>query len=284
MMSGLATALPFLHRHIFHPTDFTQASQTAFIHALKLALVMQTRLSIMHVDPDVAQEHFEDFPRVRPILTQWSLLPSGSSKEAVTSLGIQIKKIRAVGDDPAQAIVHHLEFHPADLLVLGIEQRTGLDRWLHKPVAEPIARGAHLPTLFVPSHVEGFVSARDGTIRLRRILIPVEQAETAQRAIDTATVTAGVLGSMALDMQLVHVGGDPMPPVQLHERPGWNWHQDHCQGNVVDWIIGMGAEYDVDLIVMATEGHHGWTDALRGSTTERVVREARCPVLSVPAG
>jgi nucleotide-binding universal stress UspA family protein len=281
-MPGLATALPFLHRHIFHPTDFTQASQTAFVHALKLALVMQTKLSIMHVDSDVAREHFEDFPRVRPILTQWGLLRNGSSKESVTSLGIQIKKIRAVGDDPAQAFLHHLEFHPADLLVLSTEQRTGLDRWLHRPVAEPTARGAHLPTLFVPSHVEGCVSAQDGTTRLRRILIPVDRAETAQRTIDAATVTAEALGSMALNMQLVHVGGDPMPPIRQHQRPGWTWCQTHCQGNVVDWIIGMGAEYDVDLIVMTTEGHQNWSDALRGSTTERVVREARCPVLSVP--
>jgi nucleotide-binding universal stress UspA family protein len=112
----------------------------------------------------------------------------------------------------------------------------------------------------------------------------VERGETAQRAIDVATVTAEALGSMALDMQLVHVGGDPMPPVRQHRRPGWTWHQTHCQGHVVDWIIGMGAEYDVDLIVMTTEGQHGWSEALRGSTTERVVREARCPVLSVPAG
>ena len=49
-------------------------------------------------------------------------------------------------------------------------------------------------------------------------------------------------------------------------------------------IVEVAAAENVDLIVMATEGHHGWTDALRGSTTERVVREARCPVLSVPAG
>ncbi|TMA83757.1 MAG: universal stress protein [Deltaproteobacteria bacterium] len=38
-----------------------------------------------------------------------------------------------------------------------------------------------------------------------------------------------------------------------------------------------------DLIVMATEGRHGVVDALRGSVTERVVRDAPCPVLAVPA-
>jgi nucleotide-binding universal stress UspA family protein len=34
---------------------------------------------------------------------------------------------------------------------------------------------------------------------------------------------------------------------------------------------------------MATEGRHGFLDAVRGSTTERVLREAGCPVLAVPA-
>jgi len=37
------------------------------------------------------------------------------------------------------------------------------------------------------------------------------------------------------------------------------------------------------LIVMATEGHRDFLDALRGSTTERVLRAADCAVLAVPA-
>jgi len=36
-----------------------------------------------------------------------------------------------------------------------------------------------------------------------------------------------------------------------------------------------------DLIVMSTTGHDGFLDALRGSTTERVVRGANCPVLAI---
>jgi nucleotide-binding universal stress UspA family protein len=33
---------------------------------------------------------------------------------------------------------------------------------------------------------------------------------------------------------------------------------------------------------MATRGHDGLADVLRGSHTEQVVRAAACPVLSVP--
>jgi nucleotide-binding universal stress UspA family protein len=35
---------------------------------------------------------------------------------------------------------------------------------------------------------------------------------------------------------------------------------------------------------MTTQGHTGVLDALRGSTTERILRRASCPVLAVPAG
>jgi nucleotide-binding universal stress UspA family protein len=56
-----------------------------------------------------------------------------------------------------------------------------------------------------------------------------------------------------------------------------------CHGDVVDVILGMGEDFDVDLIVMVTSGHDSLLDMLRGSTTERVLRGARCPLLAIPA-
>jgi len=41
-------------------------------------------------------------------------------------------------------------------------------------------------------------------------------------------------------------------------------------------------EHAVDLVVMPTEGRHGFLDAMRGSTTEQVMRELKCPLLAVP--
>jgi nucleotide-binding universal stress UspA family protein len=55
-------------------------------------------------------------------------------------------------------------------------------------------------------------------------------------------------------------------------------------GNVIEQILRTATECQADLIAMATAGHQGFQDALRGSTTERVLRHAPCPVLAVPAG
>jgi nucleotide-binding universal stress UspA family protein len=40
-------------------------------------------------------------------------------------------------------------------------------------------------------------------------------------------------------------------------------------------------ENAVDLIVIATAGATGWEHAIFGSVAEKVVRRARCPVLTV---
>lgn len=46
-------------------------------------------------------------------------------------------------------------------------------------------------------------------------------------------------------------------------------------------IVEAAKELDVDLIVMATHGYTGWKHFCIGSTAERVVRAAPCPVLVV---
>jgi nucleotide-binding universal stress UspA family protein len=46
-------------------------------------------------------------------------------------------------------------------------------------------------------------------------------------------------------------------------------------------IVNVAGLAGVDLIVMATHGRTGIAHFLLGSTTEKVVRHARCPVLTV---
>lgn len=46
-------------------------------------------------------------------------------------------------------------------------------------------------------------------------------------------------------------------------------------------ICRVAKEQNVDMIVMATHGHSGLAHLLMGSTAERVIRGAPCPVLTV---
>lgn len=283
MSDSLAnTLLPF--KTVFHPTDFSIDSHTALIHALKLAIATKADLSVMHVDPEVAREDFEDFPRISPILKRWKLLPPDSTEDRLSQSGFAVTKARAVAKNPTEALLQHLAAHPTDLLVMTTHQYEGFERWQHQTVAESVARGSHAPTLFVPAHVDGFVAKETGESTLRRVLIPVNEQPNPQIAIEITAQLAYTLGCERLSAILVHVGDDRMLHTLNYPMiKGVVWRTMICHGDIVDVILGMEADFNVDLIVMVTEGHHSLLDMMRGSTTERVLRGARCPLLAIPA-
>ena len=61
------------------------------------------------------------------------------------------------------------------------------------------------------------------------------------------------------------------PPIGSTVRTGLPAHE----------IVEAAKELDTDLIVIATHGHTGWKHFCIGSTAERVVRAAPCPVFVV---
>src|SRR5581483_1845648 len=269
---------------IFHPSDLSEASEVAFAHALRLALPGQSRLTILHTDPEGSEARWSEFPGVRRALERWGVLPPGSLKDAVAGLGLEVEKIATPHRDPVAAILSYLSQHPHDLIVLSTHQYEGLRRWLHKTVAEPVARRSGEMTLFIPRGFDGFVSRRDGSVTLRHVLIPVDHHPYPQPAIEAAASIAIRAGVRAVNFTLLHVGheGD-FPELRTPGREGWKWRRIIRQGGVEEHVLLAEIEYEVDLIVMTTAGHDGFLDALRGSTTERIVRMASCPVLAVPA-
>jgi nucleotide-binding universal stress UspA family protein len=54
-----------------------------------------------------------------------------------------------------------------------------------------------------------------------------------------------------------------------------------CGGQPYQEIVRVAREIDADLIVLATRGHSGLKHLLLGSTAERVVRNAPCPIFVV---
>jgi nucleotide-binding universal stress UspA family protein len=184
---------------------------------------------------------------------------------------------------PLQAILRYLEDFPARLIVLATEGREGLPRWLERSVAELVARSSRTPTLFVPHGARGFVAPEDGRSSLRRILVPVDRVPRPGRAIAVAAALAQGLGAGETEFVLCHVGEESaMPALDPPQRPGWSWRREARRGNVVETLLAAAKEAPADLVVMATQGHEGFLDALRGSTTEQLLRGAECPLLAVP--
>ena len=88
---------------VLHPTDFSSASDRAFAHALAIALLRQTELTILHVGPD-ADSHtdWSRFPPVRKTLERWGLLGPGSTRSDVfDEFGVRVTKVAVSGRNPA---------------------------------------------------------------------------------------------------------------------------------------------------------------------------------------
>jgi nucleotide-binding universal stress UspA family protein len=65
----------------------------------------------------------------------------------------------------------------------------------------------------------------------------------------------------------------PDPSVPVDARLG--------EGDAAEMILRVIAELGCDLVVMGTHGRTGLARMLMGSVAEKVVRKARCPVLTV---
>jgi len=216
------------------------------------------------------------------------MLPESGSQSGGAVTGLHIEKIRTYGQDTAASILQHLQQKPADLIVLATHRRGGFWEGLAqlgvKSVAEPVARRSGTMTLFVQASVAGFIGPDDGTVRLRHVLIPVDQVPSPQPAVDAAAAIACLLEVDTAVFRLLHIGPEEnVPEVRRPLEAGSRWETEVRSGNVVEQILAAAATYSTDLIVMPTQGHQGFLDALRGSTTEQVVHRAPCPVLAAPS-
>jgi len=265
-------------RHIVHPSDFSEASRRAFAYALKTALIAKGKLSLIHETKD-EQRDWSDFPGVRETLARWGILPAGSPTQALNDLGIDVEKIIGSGSDPVAGVLNYLDEHAADLIVLATHHHAF--NWLRPSVAEPVARKSGEMTLFVPATGRGFVSEEDGTVSLRRILIPVAESPSSHPAVLATARLVRQLKCERGHVTLLHVG-DKKPEVETPRVNGWGWRQLRKSGNVIDVILETAQSEETDLIVMSTDGRNGFLDALRGSHSERVLRHTPCPLLAIP--
>lgn len=246
---------------IVHAADLTGDDAAAVLHAAALAS-RGARLITLHA----GQDDREPSPGAPELAARWG-----------RPIDHELVRI-ASDDDLADGVIDSLRQLRPELVVVGTHTRHGVAAWIRGSVGEAIARNLQVPVLVVPNHARGFVDPRDGAVDLRRIIVPADHAEAAQRGAGAArwlAQLAGWVGRPDDELTIVHAGaidpelsrlGIPIAPIE---------------GVLEDAIAAAARARDASLIAMATRGHDGIGDVLRGSHTERVIREASCPVLSV---
>jgi nucleotide-binding universal stress UspA family protein len=142
-------------------------------------------------------------------------------------------------------------------------------------------------------------------LHTKKILVPIDFSATSKKAFQYALQFAS---QSSCEIVLLHViepveaiAGTPLA-VDIFAQPeedataaaaelallGANSHNDTNSvtsavrtGHAPNEITKAAKDLDVDLIIIATHGYTSWRHLCIGSTAERVVRTAPCPVLVV---
>ena len=147
-----------------------------------------------------------------------------------------------------------------------------------------MARAAGEMTLFVPHDVPGFVDHESGGLSLRNILVPMATRPRGEPALEAAALMVQSLGLTEGTFHVLHVGKpSQLTRISFEAPSGWKIERIVHEGDAGEVILETADSIRADLIAMITEGPNGFLDALRGSTSERVLRGARCPLVNLPA-
>lgn len=265
-------------RRISLATDFSAESEGAFILALGLAAAFRARLDLLNVMQPGEAAAWNSFPHVRQTLEHWGMLPPQSRQEDVGNiLGIDINKVEIQGEDAASAISAFVEHHRPDLMVAASHGRTGLNGWLSGSVALATLQKTALPTLLLGPAARPFVDRHTGLLTLDSVLFPVALSPSPLEAIGTFRE---LIGAAAVETRFIHISEDQRSDEAIRTIIP---EATIIGGKVVPGILDAARKTAAQLIVMPTAGRHGFMDALRGSTTQRVLHEASCPVLALPS-
>lgn len=219
------------------------------------------------------------------------------SKEMISSeFGIDVQSLLCEGDPP-DVILDVAQGKKADLIVLGTYGRRGLNRLLMGSVTSRIIVDAPTDVLVVKK------PCTECTGEYANILVPYDGSDFSKRALTRASQIARVDSSTVTVLYVIpryeemldFFKSDSIRKSLMQEAEkiteGAKEFAAQLLGTVVrtrieeghssDRIVEIAKEQNHDLIVMGSHGYRGVNKAIMGSTTERVILDASCPILIV---
>jgi nucleotide-binding universal stress UspA family protein len=293
-MQTLKAAPAISIKNILYPTDFSPAAESAMPFAIDVARMFGSRVTAVHVrTPDpVALTPALSFP------CEWA---QDSIEEFIQPLDQKLAAVEhecLVGEgeiwDFLSQVMNERE---TDLIVVGTNGRTGLEKFMLGSVAELIFRQADCPVLAIGPKVsrgvkhewelKDIVWATDFTPEsLGAAPLAFWLGRERNASLTLLNVLEGPKSEDLVDRQLQV---DSTVRMLQHQVPKGaseecQLHYEVREGVPSDEILKVVKERGADLIVLGVRpasGRLGLATHLARPTAHRVVCKAACPVLTV---
>lgn len=284
-------------RKILCPVDFFPGSLHALDYALNLAKNYKANVFALHVIEPVIPTIYEpafSVPDLTSALEKESkrLLKELGGK--ATEAGVPLKTEVRLGDITAE-IRQTIERTKADLVVVGTHGSKGFQRWLLGSVTEKLMRHCPVPLLVIASRKKVHAIP----FALGSILVTTDFSDGTADALKYAY---SIAEECHAKIDLLHVVDEHMVegPSEIREslidgvrkkldrlvpasaKPWCETNTTVATGTPYQVILKTAKKDKVGLLVMNVHGKGMLDRLLVGSTAERVVRGAECPVLLIP--
>lgn len=295
-------------KKILFPTDFSPSSDAALAAACLWARRLEAEFHLVHVvetfRPDVfATASVGADPKLGSMsLQQHASAEIGVRRRLAISHGVTATSGLAQGLAAAPAILDYAENLDVDLIIMSTHGRRGVRRLLLGSVAEEVVQRSTCPVLTVAAALKSSTS-----LPPRRILVAADLSDHSPALVAHGKEFAALFGA---ELQLLHVVVRPSLPAYydgaglpnlvfespllerevqsaleaLYAAAGGpagpcSIHIEH--GVAAEQIVRFAAVNSSELAMVASHGLTGVSHLLMGSVSERAVREAHCPVLTV---
>jgi nucleotide-binding universal stress UspA family protein len=298
-------------RRILCPIDFSATSRRALDHALAFARWYRADVTVLHMQ-QLAMPAYPA-PYMGPDALQPIVLTELERTQMVTALneyvaadraasGVAIETILDESINVPDAILSCAASTRADLLALGTHGRSGFDRLVMGSVTEKVLRKAGCPVLTVPPHVPDAVPRQ--LVSIERILCPIDFSPSSMRALEYAASLAQACLARLTVLHVVDIPSDVFEApssalatyrafciekaraqakeaIRVSVSPGTSAAELVVSGRSHREVLRVANEEHANLIVMGVHGRGALDMLFFGSTTNHVVREATCPVLTL---
>ena len=296
---------PLRIRRILVPIDFSPESLKALRYAKRLVERFKAKLHMVHVvTPPLVL-----FPQPRQVLPPnftEEMVGNATDRfeEVVRDFSLPLRhrhytvRIGAVANE----INEVARITRTDFIAIATRGYSGLKRAFLGSTTESVVRNAPCPVLVVREP-----RARKGPLQFRKILVPLDFSEASRLGLEYALSFAQEFHATLVLFHSISVSAYVMGnrytahhvPTLIANQQEYATHEMEelretisRKGGVAEIRIAVGSAVEqigkyvrkagVDLIITSTHGRTGLRRMFIGSTAERLVRHATCPVLVVP--
>lgn len=284
-------------------TDFSPTAEVALAWANELGRQHGAQIELLHAvtfPPSVPELTPTPGPELQKQIEAAARARLLETAARLRSQGTEVRVHLALGT-PSRVIIERAAAIAPLAIVLGTRGLTGWRHLLLGSTAERVVQGAGTPVLAVHPGDEN----RHRPIR--SILVPTDFSSDAELAIATARRLLTPIASgarlillHAFNLPVEYTAYGPVPTSVRYlqdtgleaerrlfelsgqfEQTGLAVETVAREGDPARVIVDEAQRREVDLIAMGTRGLSGLKHLLLGSTADRVVQHAHCPVMTV---